>query len=286
MKTDIDSTLANIDQLPAQSKKSFARIGFLIFGIVVVLFLGYLGLVANKIGPFQNAADGGAFGDSFGALTALFNALAFAGLLLAVLLQRQDLELQRMELHETRAVLVEQQQQLESQAEATKKQVFESTLFRLIDALRTVVSTIQFTANNFRSSGTSAIHHLAIQLRDRDNQSLLNPEATPISAAKVFEEWSLTHHHALTQYFSLAAVVVQFIERSDRTDKIFYFDLFRATLSPGELFLLFHFGLNNHRVPSFKPIAEKYGLFEDLRLELYDIPAGRNIWYSARQVTR
>ncbi|MDX5362718.1 MAG: hypothetical protein LPJ91_00990 [Pseudazoarcus pumilus] len=45
----------------------------------------------------------GVFGDSFGALTALFSGLAFSGMIVTVTLQRNELSLQRKELKENRA---------------------------------------------------------------------------------------------------------------------------------------------------------------------------------------
>ena len=46
--------------------------------------------------------DRGQFGDSFGAVNSLFSGLAFAGLIVALLLQRRELSLQREELQLTR----------------------------------------------------------------------------------------------------------------------------------------------------------------------------------------
>ena len=53
-------------------------------------------------GTDQNAAIRGQFGDMFGGINALFSALAFAGLIYTVSLQRKELSLQRQELEETR----------------------------------------------------------------------------------------------------------------------------------------------------------------------------------------
>jgi hypothetical protein len=44
---------------------------------------------------FQSWAERGQFGDLFGSVNALFSGLAFAGLIYAILLQRQELSLQR-----------------------------------------------------------------------------------------------------------------------------------------------------------------------------------------------
>ena len=53
-------------------------------------------------------AERGQFGDSFGAVNALFSGLAFAGLISALFLQRNELQLQREELRLTRNELAAQ----------------------------------------------------------------------------------------------------------------------------------------------------------------------------------
>lgn len=69
-----------------------------IIGLWVISFLSiYFG--------FNNWSERGAFGDLFGSINALFSGLAFAGLIVAILLQRQELQLQREELQETRQEL-------------------------------------------------------------------------------------------------------------------------------------------------------------------------------------
>ena len=52
------------------------------------------------------SAARGTFGDMFGALNALFSALAFACVFYTLLLQRRDLELQRVELQQSRALAI------------------------------------------------------------------------------------------------------------------------------------------------------------------------------------
>lgn len=57
---------------------------------------------------FTDWSERGQFGDMFGAVNALFSALAFSGVVYAILLQRQELTLQRRELQLTRAQIAEQ----------------------------------------------------------------------------------------------------------------------------------------------------------------------------------
>ena len=51
---------------------------------------------------FSNKRDGAQVGDSFGALNAIFSGLAFAGVILTVIMQKDELNLQRKELKDTR----------------------------------------------------------------------------------------------------------------------------------------------------------------------------------------
>lgn len=74
--------------------------------LIALLFAGVIAvwaaswLLVSYLFPSWNERS--AFGDMFGAVNALFSALAFAGLIVAIHLQTQELSLQRQELKETR----------------------------------------------------------------------------------------------------------------------------------------------------------------------------------------
>jgi len=78
-------------------------------------------------------------GDSFGALNALFSGLALAGVILAILLQREELRLQRKELEETRAELKRQADAAEKQEVSLEKQRRAMLLSAAISAATTQV---------------------------------------------------------------------------------------------------------------------------------------------------
>lgn len=72
--------------------------------VVAVFIVWAISLVViSKLLP--SWSDRAAFGESFGAVNALFSGLALGGVILAILLQRQDLQLQRVELELTRKEL-------------------------------------------------------------------------------------------------------------------------------------------------------------------------------------
>lgn len=75
--------------------------------MILVAFLIYPFLVIVKTWPISEYSieKAGQFGDSFGVLTSLFSALAFAGIIITIILQKKELELQREELKLTRQEL-------------------------------------------------------------------------------------------------------------------------------------------------------------------------------------
>jgi hypothetical protein len=80
------------------------RIALTLIVGVFVLVIGYallLLFIMWPIGEFS-VSNAGVFGDSFGILTSLFSGLAFSGMIITILLQRDELRLQRYELIENR----------------------------------------------------------------------------------------------------------------------------------------------------------------------------------------
>jgi hypothetical protein len=74
---------------------------WLVFGIVIVLWLSTPLLVWLAKSTWPVDANDGQFGDLFGSVNALFSGLAFAGVVVAILLQLRELELQRNEMRTT-----------------------------------------------------------------------------------------------------------------------------------------------------------------------------------------
>ena len=79
------------------------KIIFILFSVFMFVAIYCLSLIWF-IWPISELSldRSGLFGDSFGVLTSLFSGLAFAGLIITMLLQKEELGLQRKELEETR----------------------------------------------------------------------------------------------------------------------------------------------------------------------------------------
>lgn len=77
----------------------FALISVGVVSVIQILFA--LGIATT----FSDPSSRGAFGDMFGALNVFFSGLAFAGVIYAIVLQSEELALQRQELNLTRGEL-------------------------------------------------------------------------------------------------------------------------------------------------------------------------------------
>ena len=88
--------------------------------------------------------DRGVFGDKFGAVNSLFSGLAFAGLIITLLFQKEELKLQRDELSETRKELNAQKLEFQEQNKTMKRQRFENTFFNMLSLQNEIVSNLSY----------------------------------------------------------------------------------------------------------------------------------------------
>jgi hypothetical protein len=91
---------------------------WVIGGVFLGVTAAWLGSYWGVRSSFPNLEQSGQVGDLFGAVNALFSGLAFAGVIIAIWLQRKDLELQRDELRLQREEMAASRNQLATQAKA------------------------------------------------------------------------------------------------------------------------------------------------------------------------
>ena len=97
------------------------------------------------------------FGDSFGAVNALFSGLAFAGLIYTIFLQRKELQLQREELQLTRSELTRSAEAQEKSERALAKQAFAAQAAAEIAAINNLLSYVDGEARRLSVSDTDRI---------------------------------------------------------------------------------------------------------------------------------
>lgn len=235
--------------------------------LVLILFLGFSWAVFH----FGGLSLSGDLGVAFAASGALFSALAFAGLIVALLLQRQELALQRTELAMTREELAGQKSQLEAQTRTMSRDVFESCFFQLVALNRRCVTdfTAIFPGSHQQVSGLTAFRHAAAALTENMHFEFSPPLTTETKAALLaqdFTEHCLAAPSDFSHYFRNLYHVFAFIDRSEQSDeaKEAYARIVRAQMSNAELILLFA----NSQAPAgrgFVDLIERYALFKVLQ---------------------
>jgi uncharacterized membrane protein len=109
--------------------------------IAVIAILTIVGLwLSTLFLLFASANVRGTFGDMFGSVNALFSGLALAGIILTILLQRQELSLQRQELKYTREELKRSATAQEKSEIALNKQAENLKISAKLTALNTLVN--------------------------------------------------------------------------------------------------------------------------------------------------
>lgn len=106
--------------------------------LILVFFCVVLAWIINANNVYdEDGKDLGVYGDKFGAVNALFSGLAFAGIIFTIILQRNELKLQREESRESRKEFTQQN--------------FETTFFNLLKNQQHILSKISGTSNNINS---------------------------------------------------------------------------------------------------------------------------------------
>lgn len=217
------------------------------------------------------------FGGSFGGVSAFFSGLAFAGVIIAIWLQSDELRLQRQELKLTRKVMKRQHKALASQDATLKQQAFENTFFQLLRLHHDNVSSMDLGGGPI---GMSSDGQVLVTGRDcfetfygRLRRSYRNALERLSGAQNVqpreiifsaYEEFHLEHQADVGHYFRSLYHIIKFVDASGVENKRMYTSLVRAQLSSFELHLLFYNGLSAYGRQKFKPLIERYALLKSV----------------------
>ena len=248
------------------AEKSTTRRGFTVLTIVGVI--ATLALIeAGVYSIFDEWPIRGLVGDMFGVGNAIFSALAFAGLILAIYLQNKELGLQREELKLTRIEVKEQNEQLKSQVEALKKQTLENTFFELLRFHQEILQAVRYHRDGTESRGREAISRIAGRFRNEYSTS-----GSALADKQIRDAYNTFHHNfqpLIGHYFRNLYQILRFINDSlaGVEDKKLYGRLVRAQLSSDELFLLFYNCLSEVGVKKFKPLVEEFAMLQHVPKE-------------------
>lgn len=184
--------------------------------------------------------DRGTWGDMFGGVNALFSGLAFAGVVIAILLQREELSLQRQELAETRAEIAGQREEMELQNATLRAQLFESSFIQLLAQLRAVARTVLWVHHVSRppSEGATALVAVAGVLErtvgSAEDQGTSDAAASALAALESQGGYGLN----VGGYLTFAREMLVTVEQAPCESRERYRNLLRAQMSSAELSIL------------------------------------------------
>ncbi|MGA4606140.1 putative phage abortive infection protein [Pseudoalteromonas maricaloris] len=253
----------------------------LISGVIATVVL-YAGLLIFLTWPISklSISSSGVFGDSFGPLTSLFSGLAFAGLIITILMQRDELALQREELSLTRKELSGQKKEMQAQNETLKVQRFENTFFKMLEFLENCRNDIALSSNkrgrdaikDLYESFSSAYLHTPV----RDNiYSMkvgysMKDECKHLSGiSKQYFNFYREYGDELGQYYRTLYNLLKLVDRATFIDdKSVYTNLVRAQLSRYELLLLFYNSLSDYGSEKMNPLVKRFNILKHLESNL------------------
>ena len=229
----------------------------------------------------EESAARGQFGDMFGAVNSLFSGLAFAGVIIAIILQSKELKLQREELEQTREELKGQKDQLALQVESLEKQSFENTFFQMVRLHNEILEKMLTTKYFHPTKGRP----IAPKYRDRDihgrdcfiqyRYKMENYEIWRkfecYELSKIIEAMNNFETEYLKEvghYFRNLYNIVKYFNDNAIGDPHIYKRIIRAQLSSHELVILFYNCLGERGRKKFKPLVEKWSLLENMDLDL------------------
>ena len=225
------------------------------------------------------STERGTFGDMFGAVNALFSGLAFAGLIATLLYQREELKLQRKELNEQKLEFREQNKTL-------KRQRFENTFFNMLSLQQEIVANISFdevkTIFDFNAH-TQEAQHTSYNGRTLFREMYLNLKVAidtkhsyqGVKSAIQANNYNVYSYIPATtrfdHYFRHLYHIFKYVDTSDLIPddaRYEYACIVRSQLSDYELVMLFYNCLSTNGKDKFKPLIERYSIFNNLRVEL------------------
>jgi hypothetical protein len=268
------------------------EIGFIITAIVVTLVIIALWFLTYLLLKDLPINERGTIGDMFGSINALFSGLALAGIILTILLQRNELKLQRTELSDTR-------KEFETQNSTLKVQRFENTFFNLLNLHHQIVNAIDYRYYKLKEkNGTNTLMDMIGRHQTNEEKEIVVINGRDVFRFRynqMFESlkykegdyekcYLVNYEKAQTDFGHYFRNLYRMIKLVDGTNffyddskvteqeifnlKYSYTSIIRAQLSDFELLWIFYNCLSENGIEKFKPLIEKYSLLKNLPKKL------------------
>ena len=238
------------------------------------------------------STERGTFGDMFGAVNALFSGLAFAGLIVTLLYQKEELKLQREELAQTREELKGQREEFEEQNKTMKRQRFENTFFNMLSLQQEIVANLSYEyyvnpnvcppntpPEQFYGKSLKGMLHGREVFEGMYKRAIIDYNGRRYADGvcnilRSYGHLAYSNIKATTRFdhcFRHLYRIYRYVDTSDlitEDERYDYACIIRSQLSDYELVMLFYNCLTTNGREKFKPLIEKYTIFNNLRTEL------------------
>ena len=264
------------DANTSQENKNYKKIAIIAFIFTLLLWALSFFLL------FLDTNCRGTFGDMFGAVNALFSGLAFSGLIVTLIMQHEELGLQRKELAQTNEELAAQREEFAAQTKTMKIQRFENTLFNMLSLQQDIVNGLYYLPKDgadytpeskgryvfdvfynkkitsFGNGLNSYVYGVKGLIQDKNSPE----EYRHVSEISIFDNY-FRHLYRMLKYIDVSPLI-------DDTERYDYACIVRAQLSDYELLMLFYNALNvdDNGELKFKQLIEKYAIFNNIRKEM------------------
>lgn len=199
----------------------------------------------------------GVFGDSFNVLTSLFTGLAFAGVIISVILQTQELKEARTE--------------FKGQKEALQNQEFDNKFFQMLNLLNNITENFNIESDGKQYQGKEIFEFLKNKfqecIQNENYQSQNNEKFLDFQSA--FNNFNNSYDTTFKYYFINLYQILKYINVyiKDEEEAKEYTNMLRAQLTKNQLVLLAYnaIGVQDFTTNDYQLLVEKYSFFEHLR---------------------
>lgn len=230
---------------------------------VSVLALWFINLGWGVWAMDNNPAKGGEWGDIFGAVNALFSVGSILLIYHGIRMQRYEVELAKAELAESKKQTLAQKVALDKQNEATERQMFENTFFKLLD---NVLSEHRNATTSAGQSGSRAFANFAMEFLNNSNGYIErlnnNPNYTLIDSDG-YSAWVFEYATIFSGYLRANESLLSYLNNNYRQYRE-YSKFISNRVSENELIIL---SLSPLVADQFKPLGaliKKYNIIRPI----------------------
>lgn len=225
---------------------------FIYVGLVLLLW-GSAWVLSNIL--LDDLVKRGQFGDSFGAVNALFSGLAFAVLIFTIRQQKQEIQ-------QTQKLIKQQEQELQEQNETLRLQKFENTFFNLISLHQEILNGIKINLGGERVAvSREAIGEIYARFERGYASNTEKVESVRIqnSYRHIYAHFGHLYGH----YIKNLESILRYLSLNSYK-KSMYEDMLIAMLSESELKIVFYHAYAHEAGAEFKGLVEAASLFRNL----------------------